>query len=78
MSRISETSELWLRKVGATVVEGGRSPRTVDTYCRQLKAHVFPAMGQVRLGEATTPLVDRVIGSIKARVSASTAKRVAA
>jgi hypothetical protein len=67
MSRISGTSELWLGKVGATVADGGRSPGTVDTYCRQLKAHVLPAMGQVRLGEATTPLVDRVIASIRAR-----------
>src|SRR4051794_41870739 len=31
-------------------------------------------MGQVRLGEATTPLIDKVIGAIKADVSAATAK----
>ena len=31
-------------------------------------------MGEVRLGEATTPLVDKVIFAIKAGVSAATAK----
>src|SRR4051794_20471969 len=36
--------------------------------------HVLPAMGEVRLGEATTPLVDNVIASIKNRVGAATAK----
>ncbi len=56
------------------VADGRRSPGTVDTYRRQLKNHVLPAMGEVRLGEATTPLVDKVIASIKKKVSASTAK----
>jgi len=74
MSRISDAAELWLAKVDAMVADGRRSPGTVDTYRRQLKNHVLPAMGQVRLGEATTPLVDKVIASIKAKVSATTAK----
>ena len=56
------------------VTEGRRSPGTVETYRRQLKNHVLPAMGEVRLGEATTPLVDKVVGAIKADVSAATAK----
>ncbi len=46
----------------------------VDTYRRQLKNHVLPALGQVRLGETSTPLVDKVIDAIKADVSAATAK----
>jgi hypothetical protein len=46
----------------------------VDTYRRQLKNHVLPAMGEVRLGECTTPLVDKVIGAIKADVSPATAR----
>jgi len=74
MSRFADAAELWLAKVDAMVADGRRSPGTVDTYRRQLRNHVLPAMGQVRLGEATTPLVDKVISSIKARVSASTAK----
>jgi integrase len=74
MSRFSEAADLWLAKVDAMVEEGRRSPGTVDTYRRQLKNHVLPALGEVRLGEATTPLVDKVVGAIKAEVSAATAK----
>ena len=74
MSRFADASELWLSKVDAMVKEGRRSPGTVDTYRRQLKNHVLPAMGEVRLGEATTPLVDKVVAAIKADVSAATAK----
>ena len=47
---------------------------TVDTYRRQLKNDVLPALGEVRLGEATMPLVDKVVGAIKAEVSAARAK----
>jgi integrase len=74
MSRFSNAADLWLSKVDEMVAEGRRSPGTVDTYRRQLKNHVLPAMGEVRLGEATTPLIDKVIGAIKADVSAATAK----
>lgn len=74
MSRFADAADLWLAKVDDMVSEGRRSPGTVDTYRRQLKNHVLPAMGEVRLGEATTPLVDKVIASIKSNVSASTAK----
>src|SRR4051812_47512380 len=70
MSRFSEAAELWLSKVDAMVEEGRRSPGTVDTYRRQLRNHVLPALGEVRLGETTTPLVDKVIGAIKTDVSA--------
>jgi integrase len=74
MTRFAEAADLWLAKLDALVKEGRRSPGTVDTYRRQLKNHVLPAMGAVRLGEATTPLVDKVVGAIKADVSPATAK----
>ena len=74
MSRFSDAAELWLSKVEGMVEEGRRSPGTVDTYRRQLENHVLPAMGEVRLGEATTPLVDKVIRAVKADISAATAK----
>jgi len=34
----------------------------------------LPAIGEVRLGEATTPLIDKVIGAIKSDVSPATAR----
>ena len=74
MSRFADAADLWLGRVRELVEEGRRSPATVDTYERQLRNHILPAMGEVRLGEATTPLVDKVVGSIKRRISPATAK----
>jgi integrase len=74
MTRFSAAADLWLEKMDALVEDGRRSPSTVDTYRRQLKNHVLPAMGEVRLAEATAPLVDKVIGRIRVDVSAATAR----
>jgi integrase len=74
MTRFSDAADLWLSKIDDQVADGRRSPGTVETYRRQLKNHILPAMGEVRLGEATTPLVDNVVRSIQKKVSASTAK----
>lgn len=74
MSRFSEAAELWLTKVDEMVKEGRRSPGTVGIYRSQLSNHVLPALAEVRLGEATTPLLDKVIGAIKAEVGPATAK----
>ena len=54
--------------------DGQRSPGTVETYERQLRNHVLPALGEIRLAEAATPLIDRVLGAIKAEVSPATAR----
>lgn len=74
MTKFCDAADLWLSKLDEQVADGRRSPGTVETYRRQLKNHILPAMGQMRLGEATTPLVDNVIRSIKKKVSSSTAK----
>jgi hypothetical protein len=71
-SRLSSAVCEWCRFDRARA--GRRSPGTVDTHRCQLKKHVLPALGEVRLGETSTPLVDKVIGAIKADVSATTAK----
>src|SRR3954453_5325499 len=74
MTRFSDAADLWLSQIDDQVADGRRSPGTVETYRRQLKNHILPAMGELRLGEATTPLVDNVVRSIQKKVSASTAK----
>ncbi len=61
-------------RVSDMVADGRRSPGTLDTYRRQLDNHVLPALGEVRLGEISTPLVDSVIRTIKTKVSPATAK----
>ena len=45
-----------------------------DTYRRQLRNHVLPALGEMRLGEITTPAVDRVLAGIRRKVSGASAK----
>lgn len=74
MHRFSAASEVWMKKLRAFVDDDKRSPGTVDTYERQLRNHVLPAVGELRLGEVTTPLVDKFIGRVKADVGAPTAK----
>jgi integrase len=74
MTRFSAAADLWLEKMDAMVREDRRSPGTVETYRRQLKNHVLPAIGEVRLGEVTTRLLDKVISAIKADTSAATAR----
>jgi integrase len=46
----------------------------LDTYRRHLANHVLPALGEVRLGEARTPLIDRVVSAIKREAGAPTAR----
>ncbi|MGH3424606.1 MAG: tyrosine-type recombinase/integrase [Nocardioidaceae bacterium] len=74
MTRFEEAAELWWAKVEELVREGRRSLGTLETYRRQLDNHVLPAMGQVRLGEATTPLIDKIVGAIKTDVSSASAR----
>lgn len=72
--KFSVAAELWMSRITDLVADGRRSPGTLDTYRRHLDNHVLPALGEVRLGEITTPLVDQVIRTIKIKVSPATAK----
>ena len=74
LHRFSDASEIWLRKLRELVREGARSPSSVDTYDHQLTRHVLPALGELRLGEITTPLLDKFIGRIRTEVGPATAK----
>jgi hypothetical protein len=74
LHRFSGAAEIWLRKLRELVSEGARSPSSVDTYDHQLTRHVLPALGALRLGEITTPLLDNFIGRIRIEVGLATAK----
>ena len=74
MTRFADASRVWLDQQAALVEQNRRSPGTVDTYRRQLRNHVLPAMGELRLAEVTTPVVDRVLETIRKKVSGATAK----
>ncbi len=72
--RFSVAAELWLSKLAGAVKEGSRSPGTVETYQRQLELHVRPALGELRLAEITTPIIDKFIGALKTDIGPATAK----
>jgi integrase len=72
--RFGKAAELWFAKFSALVVDGRRSPGSLDTYRRVVNKHVLPALQELRLAEMTTPLIDRFIGRIKAEVGGPTAK----
>jgi hypothetical protein len=72
--RFREAAELWFTKMSVLVDEGQRSPGTLETYRRQLDGHVLPALRDLRLGEMTTPVLDKFIGKLKTDVGAATAR----
>ncbi len=74
MTRFRDASGVWLEAMDDLVEQGLRSPGTVDTYRRQLVNHVLPSLGEMRLGEITTPSVDRVLNGIRRKVSGASAK----
>lgn len=73
-TRFAVAAQLWLKRVQDMVDDGRRSPGTLETYQRQLRRHVLPALGEVRLGEITTPVVDRFLSDIKEKTSVNTAR----
>ncbi|MEV6894793.1 helix-turn-helix domain-containing protein [Kribbella sp. NPDC051137] len=74
MHKINHLLDLWEKRFEALIVDGKRSPTSLDTYRRVLKNHIRPAVGELRIGEATTPRIDTVLTKIKTTAGASTAK----
>ena len=65
---------VWLERVERLARLGQRSPGTVETYSRQLNAHVLPALGALLLREVTTPLVDRFVTDVHEHVGPATGR----
>src|SRR3954453_14053430 len=72
--KINDLIDLWIEKLEERIEDGRRSPTTLTTYRTAIKNHVRPALGELLIGEATTPRIDRVIGTIKRSAGRSTAK----
>lgn len=66
-SRFSKVADLWLAEVEDAVDSGRRSPATLDIYRSVYRKHVKPALGEMRVREITTPVVDRALSVIKKR-----------
>lgn len=71
---LAKAAEVWLARLNQLARIGQRSPGTIYTYERQLETHVLPALGQLRLHEITTPLVDRWVTDLHEGVGPATAK----
>ncbi len=74
MHKISHLLDLWEKRFEGLVADGTRSPTSLDTYRRAIKNHIRPALGELRIGEATTPRIDTVLSKIKNTAGAPTAK----
>lgn len=75
-TKFSDAAALWFAEVEASVKSGDCSPNTVDLYERQLRNHVLPALGALRLREVTTPHVDAFLADVRRRRGASTTKTI--
>lgn len=72
--RFSKAMDFWYERLADLVLDGRRSPGTIDTYRRVTSKHVLPAFGELRLVEMTTPLVDRFLRGVKKHTGAPTAR----
>ena len=72
--KINHLLDLWERRFEGLVADGTRSPTSLDTYRRALNNHVRPAIGELHIGEATTPRLDHVLADIKHHAGEPTAR----
>lgn len=64
----------WLAYVEGLVARGARSPSTLDQYRDTVRRNVRPGLGGLRLGELSTPRVDRFLQGILSSKGYATAK----
>jgi integrase len=67
-------ADLWLTTVQAAADIGDLSPNTAQLYGLQLRNHIGPALGALRLREVTTPRVDDFLQGLRAGNGTPTAK----
>jgi hypothetical protein len=66
--RVAAAIEMFMANLQALVDEEVRSPGTLYTYRQHIVKNILPRMGEVRIGESSTPLVNKVIVDIKDEV----------
>lgn len=77
-SKFREVAALWLAEVERDAEREFRSWGTVDTYRNRLEGLVLPAVGDLRMNEVSTPLLDALCKKVRDNSSASSAKTVRA
>lgn len=73
-SRFSEAADIWLARIDDGADTGGLSHNTAQLYGLQLRNHVLPGLGALRLREVTTPRVDDFLRTVRITRGVSTAK----
>lgn len=73
-SRFEEGYRGWLEMLNGLVERDRRSPTTRDHYVNVSERLILPALGDLRLGEITTPLLDQFVQRVLAEKGPSTAK----
>jgi hypothetical protein len=73
-STFHEATAGWLAMFAGQVERGARSPSTYDAYRDVVRRVVEPGVGSLRLGEVTTPRLDRFVQAVLVDRGHATAK----
>lgn len=73
-STFEDAARGWLATFEAQVARGARSPSTLDEYRYVIARVIVPGVGSLRLGEITTPRLDRFIQAVLTDRGYATAK----
>lgn len=75
-SMVSDVADAWLVMFAGRVERGTRSPSTLDEYSHVVRRFIKPGIGSFRLGEVTTPRLDRFVQRVLTENGYATAKLV--
>ncbi len=73
-TRIRDVAPQWLAAIETAAEAGERSPTTAEHYRRQLGRTVLPGVGELRLREATVPVLDAFIQTVHTQRGPAAAK----
>ncbi|HET8601331.1 MAG TPA: hypothetical protein VFL99_13460 [Segeticoccus sp.] len=73
-SSLADGARAWLSSFEGLVERGSRSPSTLALYRDAVERHVIPGLGELRLGELSTALLDRFLQAVLAEKGHATAK----
>lgn len=72
--RVAVAIEMFMANLQALVDEQVRSPGTLYTYRQHIDKNLLPRIGEIRIGEALTPVVNKVVTDIKDEVGVASAR----
>ncbi len=70
-TRLAVVAAAWIADIRRQVADGARAPNTLRVYEQVLRNHVLPAVGELRVREATVPRMSAFITTMRAHHRAS-------